>query len=66
MMKLKTLKEVLDIIRRFVGHEEDSVKFVYHIEARIRAEAIKWVKEHNIIPFGVFCEFFNITEGDLK
>ncbi|KKM14388.1 hypothetical protein LCGC14_1706530, partial [marine sediment metagenome] len=32
----------------------------------LKEEAIKWVKEHRIVPFGTFCEFFNITAEDLK
>ena len=33
---------------------------------QIKAEAIKWVKEYQLSPFGTFCEFFNITKEDLK
>ena len=32
----------------------------------LKTEAIKWVKEYSLSPFGTFCVFFNITLDDLK
>lgn len=60
-MKFKTLK---DLTTDWI----DRIKRRRHtVEAdELKAEAIKWVKEKNLPPFGTFCEFFNITDEDLQ
>lgn len=59
MKKLKTLKDL-----EIESHFETYADFVFIDE--LRAEAIKWVKEYHFPPFGTFCEFFNISEEELK
>lgn len=55
-MKLKTLKDI----------DGTSYNGPITLMEGIKQEAIKWVKEHHIVPFGTFCEFHNITGEDLK
>lgn len=60
MTELKTLK---DINNKAIGEPD----FVY--TTKLKAEAVKWYKEGNIIEFdaGIFIKhFFNLTEDDLK
>ena len=71
MTKLKTLKDLeKDKFRTYCfGCEktkELSYPQKYVFVDELKQEAIKWVKEHRIVPFGSFCEFFNITEEELK
>ena len=63
MKELKTLK---DFETDWLASTTKGKVFTFARVALLRQEAIKWVKQHNIPPFGSFCEFFNITEEDLK
>jgi len=62
-MKLKTLKDLNEV--DFKGEIEGKVLLIS--KEKLKAEAIKWVKEFETRDYiGLFMDFFNISEEDLK